>query len=506
LQATTQESEVARDALQHGACLGIGLVGMSSATQSLCERLRTVLYADSAVVGEAAALAMGLVLLGAGDEAQAMLQDLVGYAHDTDHEKIKRAAGMACALIYYGREDEASAMINLLVRDKDHLLRYGGVFCVGLAYVGTANNQALQRLLHVAVSDVSNDVRRAAVICLGLVMLRVPSKLPGLIALLSESYNPHVRYGACMALGIGCSGMGNPEEALQVLEPLLEDKTDFVKQAAMMASGLLLAQRRPETDARAKRFRELVYKVAQDTKSASTMSRMGAVLAAGLVDAGGRNVALSLLGRRGKPKPPAVAGVVLWTMSWYWYPCLHMISLALSPTVVAGVNAELDLPVDFRLDCAGGEAHRRFGPPEPVEEKKDEVKARIKTAVLSMTGSAKAKEKLQEAKDAEVREIRTAPPKPVSDDDALANPVRVTKQMLQHLHFRPGARYVPACSAAGEVLGCGVVVLRDTTPGLEQKVAKVLPPPMGDVDVNEPEPPLVGCFGYALHSPRVSAL
>jgi len=80
---------MARDALQHGACLGIGLVGMSSSSSSLCERLRTVLYADSAVVGEAAALAIGLIMLGSGNEAQSLLQDLVGYAHDTDHEKIK---------------------------------------------------------------------------------------------------------------------------------------------------------------------------------------------------------------------------------------------------------------------------------------------------------------------------------------------------------------------------------------------------------------------------------
>jgi len=234
----------------------------------------------------------------------------------------------------------------------------------------------------VAVSDVSNDVRRAAVICLGLVMLRVPSKLPSLISLLSESYNPHVRYGACMALGIGCSSMvcffsiefgkqqtqhtpnikkklqGDPSEALKVLEPLLEDKTDFVKQAAMMATGMLLAQRRPENDSRAKRFREVIYKVASDTKSASTMSRMGAVLAAGLVDAGGRNVSVSLLGRDGKPKPPAVAGMVLWTLSWYWYPCLHMISLALSPSVIVGANKDLNLPVEFKVECMGGDTHK----------------------------------------------------------------------------------------------------------------------------------------------------
>ena len=41
--------------------------------------------------------------------------------------------------------------------------RYGGMFTIALAYCATANNSAIRRLLHVAVSDVSDDVRRAAV-------------------------------------------------------------------------------------------------------------------------------------------------------------------------------------------------------------------------------------------------------------------------------------------------------------------------------------------------------
>jgi len=42
--------------------------------------------------------------------------------------------------------------------------RYGGMFTIALAYCATANNSAIRRLLHVAVSDVSDDVRRAAVL------------------------------------------------------------------------------------------------------------------------------------------------------------------------------------------------------------------------------------------------------------------------------------------------------------------------------------------------------
>lgn len=90
----------------------------------------------------------------------------------------------------------------------DTLCRYGGMFVIGMAYRGTANNAAIQKLLHFAVSDVSDDVRRAAVLCLGFVLLGVPEQCPRIVSLLSQSYNPHVRYGAAMAVGICCSGTG----------------------------------------------------------------------------------------------------------------------------------------------------------------------------------------------------------------------------------------------------------------------------------------------------------
>lgn len=37
---------------------------------------------------------------------------------------------------------------------------------------------------------------------------RTPEQCPSVVSLLSESYNPHVRYGAAMALGIACAGTG----------------------------------------------------------------------------------------------------------------------------------------------------------------------------------------------------------------------------------------------------------------------------------------------------------
>lgn len=58
---------------------------------------------------------------------------------------------------------------------------------------GTGNNAAVQKLLHFAVTDVSDDVRRAAVTCLGFLLMGDPAQCPKIVALLAESFNPHMR-------------------------------------------------------------------------------------------------------------------------------------------------------------------------------------------------------------------------------------------------------------------------------------------------------------------------
>lgn len=54
------------------------------------------------------------------------------------------------------------------------------------------------------------------------------------MSLLAESYNPHVRYGAAMALGIACAGTGL-REAIALLEPMVKfDPVNFVRQGALV--------------------------------------------------------------------------------------------------------------------------------------------------------------------------------------------------------------------------------------------------------------------------------
>lgn len=176
--------------IQHGACLGLGLSALGTSDDEICEDIKNVLYTDSAIAGEAAGIGMGLLLAGSASDK---CSEMLAYAHDTQHEKIIRGISIGLALIMYGQEEGADTLIEQMTRDLDPIIRYGGMYVIGMAYRGTGNNGAVQQLLHFAVSDVSDDVRRAAVLCLGFVLMGNPEQCPKIVSLLAESYNPHVR-------------------------------------------------------------------------------------------------------------------------------------------------------------------------------------------------------------------------------------------------------------------------------------------------------------------------
>lgn len=74
-------------------------------------------------------------------------------------------------MIMYGKEENADVLIEELVNEKDPILRYGAMFMIGMAYIGTSNNKAIKKLLFFASSDNDDDVRRAAVISLSFILI-----------------------------------------------------------------------------------------------------------------------------------------------------------------------------------------------------------------------------------------------------------------------------------------------------------------------------------------------
>lgn len=70
------------------------------------------------------------------------------------------------------------------------------------AYFKTSNPAIVRKLLKLS-NDISNEVKRTSLLALGFVMYH-DEKLVDIIKMLMYSYNPFIRYGAVMALAIGC--------------------------------------------------------------------------------------------------------------------------------------------------------------------------------------------------------------------------------------------------------------------------------------------------------------
>ncbi|CAG8546793.1 14325_t:CDS:10 [Funneliformis mosseae] len=483
------------EVLQHGACLGLAAAGMATGDNGIYEELKVILFSDSAVAGEAAGLAMGLVMLGTASKKA--IDEMLQYAHDTQHEKIIRGLAIGISLIMYGKEEAADVLVELLTLDKDPILRYGGIYTVAMAYCGTGNNKAIRRLLHVAVSDVNDDVRRAAVTALGFILFRTPKQVPRIVQLLSESYNSNVRYGATLALGISCAGTGLME-AIELLEPMTKDPVDYVRQGAFISLAMILIQQNDSINPKVSPTRKLYEKIIND-KHEDAMAKFGAVLGQGIIDAGGRNVTISLQSKSGHLNMPAIVGTAVFTQFWYWFPLTHFLSLAFTPTAIIGLNKDLKIP---KFEFKSNAKPSLFAYPATTKPPTTSVVEKVATAVLSTTAKAKARAKKSEKdkgidvdamdmdekreiaeniKKEEEKEDKKGKKKKEESFEILENMARVLPEQLQYITFKDKSRYVPVKQG---IVG-GILMMIDNSPDEPEEL--ILPSAPVATEVSEEE-------------------
>lgn len=122
------------------------------------------------VISEAAALGIGMIMAGSGNVD--IVKELLDFGGETDREKIQISIGQAVSMIMFGQEDRAETVIEQMLHSQESSIRQGGVLTLGLAYAGTTRYKIIERLLYYSVEDVSDDVRRCAVLAIALVMFK----------------------------------------------------------------------------------------------------------------------------------------------------------------------------------------------------------------------------------------------------------------------------------------------------------------------------------------------
>ncbi|KAJ6927538.1 hypothetical protein NC651_011549 [Populus alba x Populus x berolinensis] len=182
-----------------------------------------------------------------------------------------------------------------------------------------------------------------------------------------ESYNPHVRYGAALAVGISCAGTCL-SDAISLLEPLTSDAVDFVCQGALIALEMVMVQMNGASDSRGATFRQQSENIILD-KQKGYMSKMEAILASGILNAGGRNVTTRLLS---KTKHDKVAAVV-----------------AYHPPLPAFIGLEYDLK-DKGFEFLSNAKPSLFGDTKPATVPTTAPAVALPPAVLSTSAKAEA--------------------------------------------------------------------------------------------------------------------
>lgn len=109
---------------------------------------------------------------------------------------------IALGMMALGNKRKVFLTFEKLMQEQDGMLRFGAVNAIGMAYINTADNEILNILLQVAATDLSNDVRRSAVLSITYVLISNRNKAISLLTMLSNSYNEFVRHAVALSLGI----------------------------------------------------------------------------------------------------------------------------------------------------------------------------------------------------------------------------------------------------------------------------------------------------------------
>jgi len=313
-------------------------------------------------------------------------------------------------------------------------------------------------------------------------------------------------------VGISCAGTAL-KDAVDLLEPLASDVVDFVRQGALMALAMVLMQSNKEQAAKVETVRKMFEERIAD-KHEETLAKFGAIIASGIIDAGGRNVTITLASRAGHSNLAAIVGMAVFTQYWYWYPYLHFISLAFTSTAIIGLNKDLKMP-KFQYKCNARPS--LFAYPPPVKQEVKVAPTKVAAAVLSTAAKAKSRrkedamdttpsstsvstaaaaaaaagggggsgttpdtaakpatepqpqleEKKPEDKDTKEKDDKQEKEKQEPAFEILQNPARVTPVQLRHITFDVDTRYVPIKQHDNY----GIIMLRDLHP--EQPVEYV---------------------------------
>ena len=241
-------------------------------------------------------------------------------------------------------------------------------------------------------------------------------------------------------------------------------------QGAAIGLGALFMECNENSSKQASEYREKLLKTlknegfAGSRRTDTVLRRQGALLGAGLLDAGGRNLILQLRSPLHTMRREATICCFLACQLWEWYPLFNLIMKALTPSALLAVDTSMKLPRDFSLHCKASPDLFDYVPAihkdeEDVKNKKSSVqfsfqqtrstKATLTKSLRRMSTQSRStekekseKEKVEEKSEKveEKSEKEKVTEKPEEKDPI---PEDITKPKVKEFEVTNGARITP---------------------------------------------------------------
>ncbi len=229
---------------QYGIGLGISLFVMNKIKDPrksyFCKLIFNSIPSDL-ILGMASSLSIGLIF--SGFPSKYLLKKLIGLIYEIEHEKIIMGIILAISLLFLGTKEESEIFFKKFIIEKDPILRHCAIMIYSLAHAKTGNFRILNIFLKILATDPDNNVKKASTIGIGFLFFSKFELIEKILENLIQHYNPFIRYGISFAIAISSKGKINLN-AFKMIEKLIQDPIDFVRQSAYISMGMMLGNKK----------------------------------------------------------------------------------------------------------------------------------------------------------------------------------------------------------------------------------------------------------------------
>jgi hypothetical protein len=228
--------------LRYSTCIGLSFIGrnrMNSTKKSFLLKFIKNFISLDMISASGSALAIGILFL--GSNSRYLLEVIISLIQETEYAKIGKILVFSLAFIFLKTKDESNLVFQTLIRERNPQIREGAVYIYSLAFLGSGDFQATNKILEILSLDPDENVKKAAIISIGFIFMCDFENIKSIFYLAINHYNPFVRYGLCFAIMLSVIKGIYIQEANIFLKKLCNDPVDFVRQGAYISMGFIFS-------------------------------------------------------------------------------------------------------------------------------------------------------------------------------------------------------------------------------------------------------------------------